>query len=63
MEQTNYVKTDEDKNFEFYRNDSEILSGDGEAEPYEEIFNNRGEFNVKINDKELKIKKEFSIKL
>ena len=57
MEQTDYVKTGEDKNFEYYRNDSEVLSGDGEEEPYEEILNNREEFNVKINDKELKIKK------
>ena len=52
-----YVKTGEDKNYEYYRNDSEVLSGDGEEEPYEEIINKRDEFNVKINDKELIIKK------
>lgn len=57
MEQNDYVKTGEDKNYEYYRNDSEVLSGDGEEEPYEEILNNREEFNVKINDKELTIKK------
>ena len=44
-----YVKTGEDKNYEYYRNDSEVLSGDGEEEPYEEIINKRDEFNVKIN--------------
>ena len=52
-----YVKTGEDKNYEYYRNDSEVLSGDGEEEPYEEIINKRDNFNVKINDKELIIKK------
>jgi hypothetical protein len=57
MEQNDYVKTGEDKNYEYYRNDSEVLSGDGEEEPYEEILNNREEFNVKINDKDLTIKK------
>jgi hypothetical protein len=57
MEQNDYVKTGEDNNYEYYRNDSEVLSGDGEEEPYEEILKNREEFNVKINDKELTIKK------
>ena len=57
MEQNDYIKTGEDKNYEYYRNDSEVLSGDGEEEPYEEILNNREEFNVKINDKDLTIKK------
>ena len=57
MDQNDYIKTGEDKNYEYYRNDSEVLSGDGEEEPYEEILNNREEFNVKINDKELTIKK------
>jgi hypothetical protein len=57
MDNNDYIKTGEDKNYEYYRNDSEVLSGDGEEEPYEEILNNREEFNVKINDKELTIKK------
>ena len=53
----NYVKTGEDKNFEYYRNDSEILSGDGEEEPYDEIINKRDSFNVKIADKGIIISK------
>lgn len=57
MKMEDYVKTGEDKNFEYYRNDSEVLSGDGEEEPYGEILNKRDEFNVKIGDKEIKIKK------
>jgi hypothetical protein len=57
MDNNDYIKTGEDKNYEYYRNDSEVLSGDGEEEPYEEILNNREEFNVKINDKDLTIKK------
>lgn len=52
-----YVKTGEDKNYEYYRNDSEVLSGDGEEEPYEEIYNKKEEFNIKIADNELKVKK------
>ena len=52
-----YVKTGEDKKFEYYRNDSEVLSGDGEEAPYEEIINKRKEFNIKINNNEIKIKK------
>ena len=52
-----YVKTGEDKKFEYYRNDSEVLLGDGEEESYEEIINKRDKFNVKINDKELLITK------
>ena len=52
-----YVKTGEDQKFEYYRNDSEVLSGDGEEEPYEEILNKKDNFNVKINNKELSIKK------
>ena len=56
MEQQ-YIKTGEDKNFEYYRNDSEVLSGDGEEEIYEEILKKKEEFTVKINNKELKIKK------
>ena len=56
MEQE-YIKTGEDKNFEYYRNDSEVLSGDGEEEIYEEILRKKEEFPVKINNKKLKIKK------
>ena len=52
-----YVKTGEDKKFEYYRNDSEVLSGSGEEEPYEEIINKRSEFTIKINNNEIKIKK------
>ena len=52
-----YVKTGEDKNFEYYRNDSEVLSGDGEEEPYEEIYNQKEEFNVKVGEEEMAIKK------
>ena len=56
MEQP-YVKTGEDKQFEYYRNDSEVLSGDGTEEAYEEIINSKEEFIVKINNKQLTIKK------
>ena len=56
MEQP-YVKTGEDKQFEYYRNDSEVLSGDGTEEAYEEILNTKEEFIVKINNKQLTIKK------
>ena len=52
-----YVKTGEDKKFEYYRNVSEVLSGDGEEEPYEEIINKRDEFNIKINNNEIILKK------
>lgn len=57
MNNDEYVKTGEDKKFEYYRNDSEVLSDDGEAEAYDEILNKKEELNIKINDKELKIKK------
>ena len=56
MEQQ-YIKTGEDKNFEYYRNDSEILSSDEDEEKYEQIINQKNEFTVKINNKELIIKK------
>ena len=56
MEQ-DYVKTGEDKNYEYYRNDSEVLSSDGEEEQYEEILNKKEEFTVKILDKEIIIQK------
>ena len=52
-----FIKTGEDKNFEYYRNDSEVLSSDGEEELYEEILNKKEEFTVKIDDKELIIQK------
>lgn len=52
-----YVKTGEDKQFEYYRNDSEVLSGDGEEEPYEELYNQKEEFMVKVADQEITIKK------
>ena len=52
-----YVKTGEDKKYEYYRNDSEVLSGDGENMPYEDVLNRRNEFNVKIGDNIIVIKK------
>ena len=52
-----YVKTGEDQDFEYYRNDSEVLSGDGEEEPYEEVYNKKEDFNIKVSDKEIPIKK------
>ncbi len=52
-----YVKTGEDKNYEYYRNDSEVLSGDGENMPYEDVLNKKNEFNVKIGDNVIVIKK------
>ena len=57
MEQTDFIKTGEDKTYEYYRNDSEVLSGDGEEEAYEEILKSRKEFTVKIDNKQLTIKK------
>ena len=56
MEQQ-YVKTGEDKNYEYYRNDSEVLSSDDEEEMYEQILNKKSDFTVKINNKEIIIKK------
>ena len=53
----NYVKTGEDNKFTYYRNDSEVLSGDGEEVPYEQIVNKKDDFNVKILDKVIVIKK------
>ena len=59
-----YVKTGEDKNFEYYRNDSEVLSGDGEEDPYEEIiYNKKDDFIVKVAGNEIRIKKETLYKL
>ena len=52
-----YVKTGEDKNFEYYRNDSEVVSGEGEEEIYQAILYKKKEFNVKINNNDIKIKK------
>lgn len=52
-----YIKTGEDKNYEYYRGDSEVNSDDGDEEEYMQILNKRNEFNVKIKNIELKIKK------
>ena len=52
-----YIKTGEDKNYEYYRGDSEVNSDDGDEEEYMQILNKRNEFNVKIKHIELKIKK------
>ena len=52
-----YIKTGEDKNYEYYRGDSEVNSDDGDEEEYMNILNKRNEFNVKIKHIELKIKK------
>ncbi len=52
-----YVKTGEDQDFEYYRNDSEVLSGDGEEEPYEEVYNKKEDFNIKVSDEEIPLKK------
>ena len=52
-----YVKTGEDQDFVYYRNDSEVLSGDGEEEPYEEVYKKKEDFNIKVSNKEIPIKK------
>ena len=52
-----YKKTGEDNNYEYYRNDSEVNSDDGDDETYMKILNKRDEFNVKILSKEIKIQK------
>ena len=52
-----YVKTGEDKKYEYYRNDSEVLSSDEDEEKYEQILNQKNEFAIKINNKEIIIKK------
>ncbi len=52
-----YIKTGEDKKFEYYRSDSEVLSEDGEEEPYEEILSKRDEFNIKVGDIKIVIRK------
>lgn len=53
-----YIKTGENKNYEYYRGDSEVNSDDGDEEVYMQILNKRNEFNVKIKNIELKIKKK-----
>lgn len=58
-----YVKTGEDKKYEYYRNDSEVLSDDDEAEIYGKILKKKDVFNVKINNKNIKIKKRTLNKL
>ena len=53
-----FKKTGEDKNYQYYKNDSEVNSDDdGDDEKYMKILNKRNEFNVKILNKEIKIKK------
>lgn len=52
-----YVKTGEDQDFAYYRNDSEVLSGDGEEEPYEELYQKKEDFNIKVSNEEILIKK------
>lgn len=52
-----YKKTGEDKNYEYYRSDSEVNSDDGDDDTYIKILNKRDEFNIKISNKEIKIKK------
>ena len=52
-----YVKTGEDQDFKYYRNDSEVLSGDGEEEIYEEVYKKKEDFNIKVSDEEIPLKK------
>ena len=58
-----YKKTGEDKNYEYYRGDSEVDSDDGDDETYLKILNKRNEFNVKILDKEVKLSKRSLTKI
>ena len=58
-----YKKTGEDKNYEYYRGDSEVNSDDGDDETYLKILNKRNEFNVKILDKEVKLSKRSLTKI
>ena len=58
-----YKKTGEDKNYEYYRGDSEVDSDDGDDETYLKILNKRNEFNVKIFDKEVKLSKRSLTKI
>ena len=56
-------KTGEDKNYEYYRGDSEVDSDDGDDETYLKILNKRNELNVKILDKEIKLNKRSFTKI
>ena len=38
-----YIKTGEDKNYEYYRGDSEVNSDDGDEEEYMQILNKRND--------------------
>ena len=58
-----YKKTGEDKNYEYYRGDSDVDSDDGNDETYLKILNKRNEFNVKILDKEVKLSKRSLTKI
>ena len=58
-----YKKTGEDKNYEYYRGDSEVDSDDGDDETYLKILNKRNELNVKILDKEIKLNKRSFTKI
>ena len=58
-----YKKTGEDKNYEYYRGDSEVDSDDGDDETYLKILNKRNEFNVKILDKDVKLSKRSLTKI
>ena len=58
-----YKKTGEDKNYEYYRGDSEVDSDDGDDETYLKILNKRNEFNVKILNKDVKLSKRSLTKI
>jgi hypothetical protein len=58
-----YKKTGEDKNYEYYRGDSEVDSDDGDDETYLKILNKRNELNVKILDREIKLNKRSFTKI
>ena len=58
-----YKKTGEDRNYEYYRGDSEVDSDDGDDETYLKILNKRNEFNVKILNKDVKLSKRSLTKI
>jgi hypothetical protein len=58
-----YKKTGEDKNYEYYRGDSEVDSDDGDDETYLKILNKRNEFNVKILNNDVKLSKRSLTKI
>lgn len=65
MEKNNeeYVKTGEDKKYDYYRSNSEVYNDDDNAELYSQILRDREEFYVKFNieksgkENEIEIKK------